>query len=97
MTDPTPSGYSLAEVLDTTAASSLLADLQKLRGNPIEIAGGAVSRISALCVQVLLSAAMTWKADGMSFSINLPSDALREAMRVLGVNVGQIETGGATR
>ena len=95
MTDPTPKDYSLPEVLDSTAAGPLLADLQKLRGNPVEVAGGSVSRISALCVQVLLSAEKTWKADGVSFNVSSPSDALREALRILGVSDVQFTTSGA--
>jgi anti-anti-sigma regulatory factor len=93
MSDMASASYSLAAVLESTAADSLAGDLQKLRGSPLDIVGEAVSRISTLCIQVLLSTALTWKADGVSLCISRPSGALLEAARILGLTDGQLAMG----
>jgi len=95
MSTTDPANFSLAAILESPAAGPLAAELQNLRGRPLVIAGDAVSRISSLCMQVLLSADLTWKADGISFCIAAPSEALQEAARILGLNDGQLAMGSA--
>jgi len=86
MTDQTTAKtYELPAVLDSTVATSLLADLLPLRGKPLRVSGEAVNRVSTSCLQVLLSAAATWKADGVPFSITAPSATLLESTRLLSI------------
>ncbi len=79
------STYELPAVLDSTIAKQLLADLKPLQGKALSVNGAAVNRVSTPCLQVLLSAAATWKADGMVFNITTPSATLLESVRLLGI------------
>jgi chemotaxis protein CheX len=85
MTDQTITTFELPATLDSTMAPRLLADLLPLRGKPLRVSGEAVNRVSTSCLQVLLSAAATWKADGMPFSITTPSATLLESTRLLSI------------
>jgi chemotaxis protein CheX len=79
----------LPEVLDSTTAAPLVVELQNLRGQPLEIGARSVGRVSTLCIQVLLSAATTWLDDNVAFQICAPSEAILEAIRILGLSEDQ--------
>lgn len=81
---------SLSPTLESTAAAPLVAELLLLRGQPVTVAADTVSRASTPCMQVLLSAVATWKADGIPFHINGPSEGLLEAARLLGLSEEQL-------
>jgi chemotaxis protein CheX len=79
-----PQTLRLAPHLDMPAASLLRGQLLRLRGHDVELDGSAVMRLGALCLQVLLSAARTWRQEGRAFRIIEPSRGLTEGLRQLG-------------
>lgn len=79
----------LPEVLDLTAAAPLAQSLLSHRGNALSIDASRVSRVGAQCLQVLLGAAATWKADGVRLSLVKPSEEFLEGGRLLGVDLDQ--------
>uniref|UniRef100_UPI003783CF50 STAS domain-containing protein n=1 Tax=Methylocella sp. TaxID=1978226 RepID=UPI003783CF50 len=54
----------LAATLDLKAAAPLAAELCSIRGADVLIDGAHVERLGGQCLQVLMSAAATWRADG---------------------------------
>ncbi len=74
----------LSPVLDLSAASPLAAELQTRRGSAITIVASDVQRISAPGLQVLLSAQLTWAADGASFRVVDCSPEFIEGVALLG-------------
>jgi chemotaxis protein CheX len=75
----------LPEALDLLAATPLAKMLLAQRGANIVIDASSVQRVGAQCVQVLLSAASTWTADGLSFVIANRSPAFVEGLQLLGI------------
>lgn len=59
----------LPEVLDLKAATPLTVEFLTLRGRPVHVDASNVQRLGGQCLQVLLSAAMTWKADKIPFAL----------------------------
>ncbi|MFZ5669524.1 MAG: STAS domain-containing protein [Pseudomonadota bacterium] len=88
---PPPDGeiarLRLPPLLDSSEAAPLAGALLELRGRPLAIEAGAVRRIGALCVQVLVSARNTWAADGLGFSVVSVSDSLMEQWSLCGAPV----------
>jgi chemotaxis protein CheX len=83
--EPAAAGpLTLPAILDLTAATALRRDLLERRGADLELAAGDVERIGGLCLQVLLAAQATWAADGHTFKIAGPSEALSEALAAMG-------------
>src|SRR5208282_6058115 len=81
-----PGMVELPEVLDLKAATPLTVEFLTLRGRPVHVDASNVQRLGGQCLQVLLSAAMTWKADKIPFVLlNLPSD-FNELLARLGVS-----------
>lgn len=70
--------------LDIRAAAPLREILLASRGGPVVLDAGQVSRLGALCLQVLLAAKGDWNAKGMPFSIQNPSAAFTETLRLFG-------------
>jgi len=54
---------ALSAVLDLRAAEPLKAQLLAVRGQEATLDASAVERLGGLCLQVLLSALATWRAD----------------------------------
>ena len=69
----------LEPVLDLGAAERLHAELTGVRGRPLDIDASQVERLGGLCLQVLLSARATWRADGQPARITQASPAFEEA------------------
>ena len=69
----------LEPVLDLGAAERLHARLTELRGRPLDIDASQVERLGGLCLQVLISARDTWRADGQNAAIGQTSSAFEEA------------------
>lgn len=69
----------LEPVLDLGAAERLHARLTDLRGLPLDIDASQVERLGGLCLQVLISARNTWRADGKSAVISQASTAFDDA------------------
>lgn len=75
----------LPEDLDGVAAASLFEVLSSLIGTDIIIDASRVGSIGGLCLQILLAAISTWKADGAVLEvINLSMD-LVAGLELLGI------------
>ena len=79
------SALQLPEALDLLAATPLLKSLLERRGASIVIDASSVQRVGAQCVQVLLSAASAWSADGHSLAIVNRSPGFAEGLQLLGI------------
>ncbi len=79
----------LPGVLDLKAAAPLAAEILSLRGRPIDIDASHVERLGGQCLQVLLSAAKTWKAAKTSFAVINPSSDFAESLARLGVSAAE--------
>lgn len=79
--------YDLPDNLGSAASRELATALVALRGEPLAMNAARVRRIGAQCAQVLLSAAATWRADGLDLTLDDPSPEFQEAMRLLGLPV----------
>jgi chemotaxis protein CheX len=77
--------YILPAVLDSTAAPRIAQELLHLRGNSLTLDGRQVERVSSQCLQVLLSAALTWNRDNHDFKIEMASDQLVSSIQTLGI------------
>lgn len=86
--EPSPAArISLAPVLNSAAAAGLASDFLSVRGQPIQVDAGDVSRIGGLCLQVLLSAGKTWASDNVPFTLTRVSQALRDQASLLGADL----------
>jgi chemotaxis protein CheX len=81
-----PRRVPLPAALTAIAATDLADQLRTLRGAPLTLEGGAVKKVGAQCVQVLLSAAATWRADGVTMALDAPSEEFAEALRLMGLS-----------
>ncbi|HRO16474.1 MAG TPA: STAS domain-containing protein [Paracoccus sp. (in: a-proteobacteria)] len=82
--------------LDATAAAPLRETLMSLRGAALDLRADQVERIGTPPLQVLLSAAATWRADGCRLRLTDPSEALDEAVRTLGLALDDLTAEGPT-
>lgn len=80
-----PNILKLPAVLDLTAASRLHEQILALDGRNIAVDASAVSRVGAQCIQVLLSAAQSWRSAGHAFSVDQSSEAFAKALQLLGI------------
>lgn len=83
--DETPHVLKLPEVLDLPAASRLHEQVLALSEKNIAVDATEVSRVGAQCIQVLLSAAQSWRDSGHAFSVNQASEAFAKTLQLLGV------------
>ena len=75
----------LPENLDMPIAAQLVETFSKLGGRPLAVDASRVQRLGASCLQVLLAAARTWKADGHALSLINPSPRFLEDLNLLGL------------
>jgi chemotaxis protein CheX len=75
----------LAPILDLKAAAPLAAEFLALRGKPVDVDASRVERLGGQCLQVLLSAAKTWRIDEVHFALVNPSSEFSEGLDRLGV------------
>ena len=75
----------LAAVLDLRAAAPLAAKFLARRGEAVEVDASRVQRMGGQCLQILLSAIKTWKADAIPLAVVEPSFGFIEGVRRLGV------------
>jgi chemotaxis protein CheX len=85
-------GLQLPEVLDVTFAGPLAESLLARRGSMLTIDATQVQRVGAQCVQVIMSAVATWKADEVTLSVVDPSQEFRDALSLLGIGLAEIST-----
>lgn len=87
---------SLPELLDLSAAEQLAASFLEKRGAELTVDASTVRRLSTPCVQVLLSAALTWKADNVPLRMVKPSSELTSTLNQLGINPAELMIESAT-
>jgi chemotaxis protein CheX len=75
----------LPNILDLKAAGPLTEKLIPLRGHDLLVDASQVERLGGQCLQVLVSAAATWQADGATADILNPSDGFVEGLATLGM------------
>ena len=92
-----PGLLELPEVLDIKAATPLTVEFLALRGRPIDVDASRVGRLGGLCLQVLLSAAKTWKIDENPFVLINPSSDFIEGLARLGLSVAGFNGDDKTR
>lgn len=74
----------LPPILDLHAAASLKAELLARRGSPLTLDASGVERLGGLSLQVLLSAAKSWAADGQSLTVSPASEAFVDQCQAFG-------------
>jgi chemotaxis protein CheX len=82
---PAPHCIELPAILDLNAASPLAAEFLAHRGEAVGVDASRVERIGGLCLQVLLSAVKTWRADAAPLVVLDASVEFTEGVRRLGV------------
>lgn len=82
-----PGSVTLPAELDIKAAAPLVAELLAARGRDVTINASQVERVGAQCLQVLLSAASTWGADGNELALAEPSPAFADAIEIAGLEL----------
>ena len=79
----------LPDILDANAAEPLAENLLQKRGKQLRMDASRVTRISIPCVQVMLSAARTWKADNQAFEIINASESFQRDLKAAGLSTCQ--------
>ena len=87
-----PQTVDLPQVLDLTAAAPLTEQLLSLRGVDLAIDASRVVRLGGQCLQVLLSCAATWKADGAKLEFVNESVEFGEALQHFGISPAKLAT-----
>lgn len=78
---------SLAEALDITAATPLVSDLLKMRGNDIRVDASQVRKLGGQCLQTLLCASQTWTHDGAKLELVNPSPEFIQGIETYGLDL----------
>ena len=79
-----PALVRLPPALDARVAEALTQDILALRGQPVRLDASDVERVGGLGLQVLLSARLTWRSDGLGFALINPSEAFQADCALLG-------------
>ena len=87
----------LPEILDLNAASALAVELLGHRGEALCVDASRVERMGGQCLQVLLSAANTWKADAVPLAIVGASSGFTDGLARLGVAPAELIDGELTQ
>jgi chemotaxis protein CheX len=83
---------TLPNELDIKAAMPLAAELLALRGKDLALNASQIERVGAQCLQVLLSAAATWEADGHDLTVDDPSVPFTDALRTAGLDLSHFSS-----
>ncbi len=70
----------LPERMDIAATELLVRDLLAVRGQPIALDASEVKKLGGRCLQVLISAHITWLADKATLQIESPSSLFKDAL-----------------
>lgn len=74
---------------DAVAAKRLIATLDESRGAALRIDASAVENVSALGIEVIISAARQWQADGQSITLFGQSERFVGTCQTLGFDSNQ--------
>lgn len=83
--DSEPQILKLPPVLDLNAASRLHEQVLALKDSNVAVDASDVTRVGAQCIQILISAACSWRALDMTFSVTRSSDAFTKSLQLLGI------------
>jgi chemotaxis protein CheX len=87
--DPAPEAISAAlmlpDCLDASAAAAIKDMLLARRGNALVVDASQVRRVGAQSLQILIAAARTWQADGMSYCVTNSSSELLDTIALIGL------------
>jgi len=75
----------LPAVLDILAAAPLAERLLSMRGSDLVLDASEVTHLGGQCLQVLLAASKTWKADRVRFEIGRRSSSFATDAQELGI------------
>lgn len=78
-------------------APALAQSLLPLRGKALELRAGQVEQVGTAALQVLLSAAATWRGDGHALRLADPSTAFDAAVTTLGIQPEALSHEGGCR
>lgn len=81
---------ALPAVLDLRAADPLKTQLLAVRGQDAAVDASAVERMGGLCLQVLLSALQTWRADGQALTFVNVSEAFASQWSAFGASASDL-------
>ena len=101
--DPSPNAapsrrtIELPAALDLLAAGTLAESFLQFGGEDLAIDAGKVQRLGASCLQILLSAARTWKAQGASLTLAHGSERFIDDLRLLGFTPETLLSGAQNR
>jgi len=76
----------LPDCLDASAAAAVKDMLLARRGNALVVDASQVRRVGAQSLQILIAAARTWQADGMSYCVTNSSSELLDTIALIGLS-----------
>ncbi len=79
----------LPKRFDAAAAKRLVETLNGHRGACVQINAAAVESVSALGIEVIISAARQWQADGQPITLARQSERFVSTCQTLGINSSQ--------
>jgi len=79
------SALVLPDCLDSSAAFAVKDLLLARRGSALVVDASQVRRIGAQSLQVLVAAAQTWQADGVSYHVESPSPEFLDTIALIGL------------
>lgn len=89
-----PTALTLPETLDSASASSIKDLLLARRGTPVVVDASQVRRTGMQAVQILISAAQTWQADGQKYFVANPTQEFIDTLALVGVSREQLSVEG---
>jgi chemotaxis protein CheX len=79
--------------LDLRAATALAGTIRDHDGSPLGIDAGQVQHLGALCLQILLATAASWRARGLPLSVTPRSQAFDTTLGQFGIAPAQVQSG----
>ncbi len=76
----------LPDALDSSAAAGVKDLFIARRGAPLIVDAGQVRRVGVQALQVLISAAQTWRADGQSYAVTNASSEFLDTIALVGLS-----------
>jgi anti-anti-sigma regulatory factor len=87
----------LPDCLDASAAAAVKEMLLARRGAELVVDASQVRRIGAQSLQVMIAAARTWQADGLSYCVSNSSSELLETIALIGLSREDLMLEGAVQ
>jgi anti-anti-sigma regulatory factor len=85
--------YTLPALLDAVAAAPLRQALLALQASPLTVDASQVERLSTPSLQVLMAAALSWKAAGHDFAVTGESETFASIRGLLGITPDLLPSG----